>query len=75
MGSASAEASVRCEDLAETLPLFAVETHELHLFDRHMVVRRRINLDAGQKHWQFEVSDRIGLLVNVLRTQVVSGGL
>src|SRR2546421_2392303 len=74
MSSASAEASVRCEDFAETFPLLAIESHELHLLDWHMVVRRGIDLDARQKHWQFEISDRIGLLVNVLRAQVVSGG-
>src|SRR5437762_800579 len=68
------KASVRRQDLPETLPLLAIEAHELHLLDRRMVVRCGIDLDAGQEHWQLEVFDRIGLLVNVLRAQVVSGG-
>ncbi len=35
-------------DLAETLPLLAIETHELHLLDRHMVIRRGIDLNFGK---------------------------
>jgi hypothetical protein len=38
---------VRRQDLSETLPLLAIETHELHLLDRHMVVGRRIDLMPG----------------------------
>src|SRR6476659_1803159 len=71
----SMKGSVYRKNFAETLPLLTVETHELHLLDRHMVIGRRIDLDAGQEHWQFEVPDRIGLLFNVLRAQIVSCSL
>jgi hypothetical protein len=35
--------------------------------------KHSVELDAGQEHRQFEVPDRIGLLLDVLRAQVVSG--
>jgi hypothetical protein len=51
IGSGSAEASVRREDLAETLPLLAVETHKLHLLERHILTpcERQLCADCVEK--------------------------
>src|SRR3979409_2216470 len=36
------------DDVAEQFPGLAVELHELHLLDREIVIRRGVDLDAGQ---------------------------
>jgi len=33
--------------LAKPLPGLAIETHELHLLNRHVIGRRGVDLDAG----------------------------
>src|ERR1700678_1853627 len=43
--------------IPKPLPALAVEAHELHLVYGDVVGRRRVDLDAGQQHRQFEILD------------------
>ena len=59
-------------DIAEQLPAFAVEFHQLHLLDRKEVVRAGADLDAGQQHFAGKILQARGLLHHILPREIVT---
>src|SRR6201994_1142007 len=61
--------------LAKPLPALAVEAHELHLVDRHMIGRAGVDLDPREQHRQFEILYGVGVLEDVVGREVVAASL
>src|SRR6516225_11962545 len=71
----SSRTSIPRLQFAETFPALAVEAHELHLVDRHVIGRRSVDLDAREQHGQFQIANRKRLLQYVFGRQIVAAGL
>src|SRR3981189_33525 len=56
---------VGADDVAEQLPLVALELHQLQLADRSEIVRAGVDLDARQQHFGTKVLQVRGLLHNI----------
>jgi hypothetical protein len=50
------------DDVAEQLPFAALEPHHLQLFDRRVVGRRGVDLDAGNQRIRRKIPQAGGLL-------------
>src|SRR5258707_1058194 len=60
------------DDLAEQAPAFAIEFHQLHLFDREKIPGAGVDPDTGQQHFTGEVVQARGLLHHVLPREIVT---
>src|SRR5260370_8872212 len=65
-------ADIAADDLAEQIPLLAVELHQLKLRDRGEVSSTGINLDARHQAAPFKSLDPGGLLHDFLPPDLVS---
>src|SRR5882672_11445854 len=68
-------ADVGADDVAEALPGFALESHELQLRERSEIGGAGVNLDAGQQAAEFKVLDARGLLHDVFAGEIVAAVL
>jgi len=64
-------ADLAVDDVAEQPPGLAVELHQLHLFDRKVIIRASVGLDARQHHVGREIPEIGGLLHDVRARQVI----
>src|SRR5258707_14417997 len=69
---ASGLCSVQLKDGPETLPARAIEPVHLHLLDRVVIRRRRIDLDAGQQEVKLQVLQALGLLQDVGAREIIA---
>src|SRR6202158_546430 len=60
------------DDIAEQLPAFAIELHQLHLLDRKEIVRAGVDLDPRQQHIDGKILQVCGLLHHILARKIVT---
>src|ERR1700744_2656605 len=65
-------AQIAGDDLAEQVPLLALEAHHLELADRREVGRRGVDLDARQQRVGLEILQARRLLHHVLAREIVA---
>src|SRR5216683_3700638 len=68
-------ADIGADDVAEQVPLLAVEFHQLKLADRREIIRAGIDLDAGQQDFGPEILQVSRLLHDVFASEIVAAHL
>src|SRR3569832_1373739 len=63
------------DDVTEQLPLLALESYHLELLDRSKIVRRGVDLDAGQQRVGLEILQARRLSHDVLAGEIVAAHL
>src|ERR1700730_17335168 len=73
--TAASAADIGADDLAEQVPLLAVEFHQLKLADRREIIRTGVDLDAGQQDFGPEILQVSRLLHDVFAGEIVAAHL
>ena len=62
---AFARSALTLQELAKQLPTHTIEALQLHLSDRAIVARRRVDFDSREQHWELELFDARSLFEDI----------